>query len=882
MAETTPRGTKRIRQPSYPDGGNGHARVPAMVNALLHKKPRTTPRKQTSQGATMNLGATSHRPSQSLSSLDSVNLPQSGIVPEEAVIAASLQSSPIKKFSPDESVDAVFSKHGFPPDEAEVEARKTRKNRTMAKSREEKVKFVTKMTASSIEESMKTLSIDLMTDWVKDLMIGDHKDTDVASTEGGDSFDLIGAIAGINEIAIEFSSHLGPKDVLNLYSVSKDYHNTLNSNLASGLSAILARKASTALKVFPYKLYRSTCILLPANSDGWRNEDLLYKFGQAPMPRKIDIRYSTPNRPLKQHQGSYRAVPSLKWFQMVLLRSKCCRDILSCLARAGCRTPASTHETLLKIWLLMDVCTTRGRKAMLQNKQIFTEIDLWNAQHFVIKLGLRFNDPIYGPQEWTLPELMLGQRGLYTLWQLLTRDKFNRNAGLHEVVRMKVKYDMTLPFDWPWDTPNLTYFGVKPQEVGRGHLEGWGTGFRHLKRIDELVPYEAVRRRMGLDDHIVFMVLWGFVNMDTGENYVPLENELYLSDEEHQRMKGEPFNFTEHFVAKARYHAMTEEEKERYRRKYDDKNYTAADLGIESDDISTSNYNDESDSNNINANTLPNMNTRSASPNQDHSKLKVPKVRNRDSKPAPEQKLHNAPHQSKNIKAYDDEELKKLAEEAYEDDDLDYGWDGFIEAAQYELEWKEKCRKEILAKKKQEKKETRRKQHQRQRSVIENWTDAADVLACRRDCCATDNGHLDQASRERPSTPIRQRQSAVRISSAPTGNDADVSDLDLEMNSSSGSGSSGMVGLAQPRRIGRPQGPAPWPATTRSISMQGSGGTAFLGAQDSLDLTGGPYCYPQNEVTADDDSEYDGDDEEEGKGQGEDRPARLVGGLRGR
>ncbi|KAG9255413.1 uncharacterized protein F5Z01DRAFT_653046 [Emericellopsis atlantica] len=201
------------------------------------------------------------------------------------------------------------------------------------------------------------------------------------------------------------------------------------------------------------------------------------------------------------------------------------------MARSGHRTPKTMYETLLRMWLLLDVSTTEHRRAMLRNRTLWRDTDLYNAQLFFIKLGLHFNDPVYGPCSYDLMHLILGQKGLYPLWQLLLRKRF---TTLHEIIDLKVRYDYQ-PSRQNWAaaaTNRKTVHGVPLDETGIFHREGWGQGKLHLFRPDELIPIEAVQRGLQLKKHIRHMILWGQFDRTTGENLVPTEEEIYISDED--------------------------------------------------------------------------------------------------------------------------------------------------------------------------------------------------------------------------------------------------------------------------------------------------------------------------------------------------------------
>jgi hypothetical protein len=312
-----------------------------------------------------------------------------------------------------------------------------------------------------------------------------------------DFFDSLGSYA---EISLAIAKHLSIQGFLHLYAMSKDFHYAVDQHLTSCILDNANNMAPESAKIFRFTMYAK--FLIPD-----------------PTGRR---------HPTKPHM--IRQVPGLKYLQMIHHREKTVRDILACLAREGHRTPKGMSMSLKKMWLLMDLSTTRQRVMFMHSRHFFTDMDLYNIQLFIVKLDMRFNDPIDGPAEDDIRKLMLGQRGLTPLRNLLRRKTF---TTYEEIIRCQIRYQWNLrPQDRGWPV-----FGIKPAEVGIGHLEGWGQGNIHLLRPDELVVREAVKRGVDLKNHIMLMMLWGHVDLKTGENTPATEEEKYMSDEEPISMK---------------------------------------------------------------------------------------------------------------------------------------------------------------------------------------------------------------------------------------------------------------------------------------------------------------------------------------------------------
>ncbi|KAG6009667.1 hypothetical protein E4U21_001731 [Claviceps maximensis] len=332
------------------------------------------------------------------------------------------------------------------------------------------------------------------------------------------SRDLITALCARTEIAVELGKQLRPEDLVALYATSRVFHDAINEHLLSSIRTWIDYRAPEAGRIFKYKLYRRHLIPDPAGRT-W-----------AAQYQGTSIEAEKP-RLMRQ----IRTVPGLRYLQLVLGRDRCCRQIVAIMARNGFLVPKSMHHTLLRLWLLMDIPTTGQRQALLRNTDIWTDQHLYNAQMLFLKLSMMFNDPIYGPLSNELVHVVLGQKGLYPLWQLLMRKKF---TTLPELLEWKVRYNYDVPTHLDDEdranesTTPVHIHGVPIHEVGTGHFEGWGLGDIHLQRPDELIPVEAIARGLMLDDHFVYMMLWGYIDFETGENMVPTEQDMYISDEE--------------------------------------------------------------------------------------------------------------------------------------------------------------------------------------------------------------------------------------------------------------------------------------------------------------------------------------------------------------
>ena len=424
--------------------------------------------------------------------------------------------------------------------------------------------------------------------------------------------DIITRLCQRTELAIELGKHLRAIDIVSLYSISRAFNAAVNGYMLASIRIWIAHKAPVAGSIFEFKLYKRHLVSDPAG-------------------RTWAYQYQPSTAISSDKASQIRTIPGLKYLQLVTGRDRYCREICAILARNGHRTPASMHTTLLKLWLLLDIPTTSQRSALLRNESIWTDYDLYNAQMLFVKLGMHFNDPVYGPNTYELLHLVLGQKGLFPLWQLLMRKRFTH---LPEILALKVRYDMHMPpGHWGHEFFDTSIHGVPYDQVGRGHLECWGQGTGHLMRPDELVPIEAVARGLELDKHIMHMMAWGYVDMTTGENLVPSEEEMYISDEEGVLAHMDTsHHWQKKHVLKKRFHQLSAaEQQEIIEQDEDDRLRAMAWCGEVIDDYSSaaSDDSDDSDTYSLNDEIRRGYIVRPRPKDPDEQSVKVPDVDDR-------------------------------------------------------------------------------------------------------------------------------------------------------------------------------------------------------------------------------------------------------------
>lgn len=294
-------------------------------------------------------------------------------------------------------------------------------------------------------------------------------------------FSVFQALLSHPELTFEVAKHLDVDDLVSLYAISKEFHLMLDGRFTAMILAQSLGKAAESSRTFLFKCYRNLCI------------------------------YDPGARPNPEIAGQARHVPSFRWLRMILFREKVVHDIIACLAAEGHRLPKRASLVIKKIWFMMDIGDNIRRIGLIHNKTFWEDRDLYVATSFFIKLDMFLTDPVDGNGETRLRKMLFAQRSLSTLWKVLKREQM---ATQYEMLQMYVR--------WRYRPAQrhrgMSICGVPANEVGTGELEGWGTGRAVLMRPDELIMREAIRRKMGLHQKYIDMMLWGYIDKKTGED----------------------------------------------------------------------------------------------------------------------------------------------------------------------------------------------------------------------------------------------------------------------------------------------------------------------------------------------------------------------------
>ncbi|KAK0635194.1 hypothetical protein B0T17DRAFT_473785, partial [Bombardia bombarda] len=343
------------------------------------------------------------------------------------------------------------------------------------------------------------------------------------STPKVTNFDLIGSLSTCTDLMVEVCKHLKPKDILNVYSISRRFHNAVNRDFKRIMGYWSMIMAPNATPIFSGDSYQHVFVNDPTAA-AWA----LVKQGRD--QGMLSPGTNTGNKPTSSvPEATAPKVAGFSWLQMVVNREIRIRDIIASLARNGHRLMPGTNKVLLKLWLVMDVATSKGRAILLRNKDLFTDDELYKAQLFFVKLAMLFNDPVRGDVSLNVMKLMMGQKSFSPLWALLRGKKYTEYK---DIEKLKIMYDVGPTTDQLIAGGPVE--GVPVDKMGILHLEGWGTGDWHLMRPDEVLWFEATRdgRDLDLDRCIETMMIYGHVDIATGCPQVPSLDEMYMSDDE--------------------------------------------------------------------------------------------------------------------------------------------------------------------------------------------------------------------------------------------------------------------------------------------------------------------------------------------------------------
>lgn len=301
------------------------------------------------------------------------------------------------------------------------------------------------------------------------------------------NFNVFQGLLNLPELILLLARHLRVQELVILYRISEKFHKILDIRITTTVVSQAISRAPESARMFPFRCYWTLC-----------QED--------PSPRLHPVES-------KAMQGEHRTVPTFRWLLLICYREMVCNQIITIMAADGVPLPEQCELVLKKIWLLLDIPDNTRRIGLVQNQDIFTDVDLFFAIMFFVKLDMRFTDPITGAGKDGMRRLLLSQPSLTLTWKALRR------------VALKSKLDVMKEFlHWKGSGSSIvqdpTVLDVPADKLGTLKYEVWGRTARRaeLQRPDELILKEAIRRGLKIHETYADMFVWGYINPYTMKN----------------------------------------------------------------------------------------------------------------------------------------------------------------------------------------------------------------------------------------------------------------------------------------------------------------------------------------------------------------------------
>jgi hypothetical protein len=288
-------------------------------------------------------------------------------------------------------------------------------------------------------------------------------------------FNLLNSILSFPELAINMVKWVPPKNLLDLYAISKDFHRVMDHTFLSFIKASASIWAPYGQSCFPFQSFRRLCIEDPASRTMEHRECRAWKL--------------------------IRHIPGIAWLLMVSFRHATTEKIIKALNLAGHRLPNYAIIAIQKVWFTMSFPSNGARIALSHNTEYWNNIDIFVATQFFMKMDMRFTDPTHGQGEHALRDIFLSQQSLVPLLNLITH-----KLNVIQILQYYILYSYT-------PSPqhrNSTIFGIPPQFIGRGQNEAWGLGNQLMLRVDEAIMQEALRRNIVLSNWDLDMITFGY------------------------------------------------------------------------------------------------------------------------------------------------------------------------------------------------------------------------------------------------------------------------------------------------------------------------------------------------------------------------------------
>ncbi|KAF2746052.1 hypothetical protein M011DRAFT_468914 [Sporormia fimetaria CBS 119925] len=307
-----------------------------------------------------------------------------------------------------------------------------------------------------------------------------------ASATSKTTFDLYHAIIWHPNLFFAFVLSLDPQALFDLYAIDKEFHWRLNKYNTSILHDYVKAHARDAGEILTWTQY--------------------------PKLQTLDPEL----RPTAQRRHLAREGPSFRWLKMVIYRDSVVRQILTCLALDGHRVPRATARAVLKYWVVMEKRTQALREAYVKSS-FWTDADILLFHFFLLKLDMRFSDPIRGYGGCELARLLLTQRSMVVLRDVLS-GKINLTYWVLVPIVAKTYEHEELNLDEHPDLDDDEGLGVDPSYWGTMTNEEWVAEGPKMDSAVDVVVAEGVRRGLNAHRYLLDWMLYGYVDLEMGRN----------------------------------------------------------------------------------------------------------------------------------------------------------------------------------------------------------------------------------------------------------------------------------------------------------------------------------------------------------------------------
>jgi hypothetical protein len=307
-------------------------------------------------------------------------------------------------------------------------------------------------------------------------------------------FNIFKAILRHPNLFFQFALRLPVDTMMDLYAIDKEFHYRLNKYSISILYDHALYHAPIATSVFSPVLYPDLVISDPVLK---------------PMDGRVHLA---------------RDIPSFRWTKMVFYRDRVVREILTMLALEGHRVPAQTETVLCKFWVIMELRTQALREAFLRDPLIWSNDDIHIFQLFLTKLDMRFSHPVQGQGSGQLSHMLLTQKSLTALRDVLAGKWWTCGGGqrldYQDVEEMVIKTYVSDDLDTdthPWLDDEIEN-DIPPWLWGLLSRENFEVDGTSMDSCVDLVVFEGLRRRLHVQRWYLDFVLYGYVDVKSGKN----------------------------------------------------------------------------------------------------------------------------------------------------------------------------------------------------------------------------------------------------------------------------------------------------------------------------------------------------------------------------